>query len=352
MRLVFLDCTDTSYNGDTMRRKPLGGIETVTVSLAEALAAAGHDVCVYNKAAHDEQGDFYGVSWQSYDALSENERASVVIANNDPALFDVYAKKTGAKRFYPVLWMHNRMLVEKTIRKGRFLPFLRWRPHGVFLGSKQYKSCSPLHPFRKKTIIPHGLTESFLGYGVVDSPPAPQAIFFSQAYRGLSTVVSCWVDYVFPQCPQATLKVFVGNIDLQRHGIAMSMDQLKAKNIVFMPRVPKRDLIENIRESRVMMCPGHKDETFCNAAAEANALGVPVVTNGIGALSERIVDGQNGYIVPCGNGRLMGEKSLSLLTDNAVWKEMSQNAIRHTSAMVWDGVAGEWNDKVFKHAFI
>ncbi|MGN7438566.1 MAG: hypothetical protein ACTHOO_07975, partial [Alcanivorax sp.] len=48
-KITFLDCTNTQYNGDTIRTKPLGGIESTTVSLAEALAKKGYEVKVINQ---------------------------------------------------------------------------------------------------------------------------------------------------------------------------------------------------------------------------------------------------------------------------------------------------------------
>lgn len=353
MRIVFLDCTHSHYNGETMRQKALGGIETVTVCLAEALAKQGHTVTVYNNAPSAFHGSHYGVAWTGADMLGKAapQKADIVIANNDTRLFKLYAEKTGDKSPYPVLWIHNRMLLEKTIRKGRYPSFIKWRPHGVFLGQKHMDACSALHPFRRKSILPHGLSDNFLGQGVLPQPPAPpQAIFFSQAYRGFSDVVKSWVEHIHPSCNSAVLKAFVGDIDLAGHGIAYDQKTLAAHNIQFMPRVSKDELINHIRQSRVMIYPGHKDETFCNVATEANALGVPIVTWGIGALSERVKDGYNGYVTPPDDHKAMAEKGLAILTDDAQWSQLSKNAIAHVQDLDWNGIADMWHSEVFKYA--
>lgn len=353
MHIVFLDCTQSHYNGETMRHEPLGGIETVTVCLAESFANERENkVTVCNNAPDEFRGSVNNVQWTNYEHLNSDvhHNATVVIANNDPGLFDLYASRTGDKNFYPVLWMHNRMLIEKTIRKGRYAAFVKWHPHGVFLGTKHKNSCSFLHPFRNKSTLPHGLTENFLNKEPLDKPTSPpQAIFFSQAYRGFDKTVDCWMKYIHPAHSAAVLKAFVGDIDLQAHNIPYTKAEMEAGNILFMPRVPKKDLIEHIRHSRLMLYPGHKDETFCNVATEANSLGVPIVTTGIGALSERVEDNKNGFIIHDGDLKATADKALLLLSNDKIWQEMSDSSIRYVQHLTWGNIAQQWEKEVFKY---
>ena len=61
------------------------------------------------------------------------------------------------------------------------------------------------------------------------------------------------------------------------------------------PSASRADLIAAMRASRVMLYLGHKSESFCIAAAEAQALGVPAVFAPVTALPERVIDGVTGY---------------------------------------------------------
>ena len=58
----------------------------------------------------------------------------------------------------------------------------------------------------------------------------------------------------------------------------------------------KNLLIDDLKKSKVLLIPGHKGEIFCIAAEEARELCVPIVTLGIGSLSERVKHGQTGFI--------------------------------------------------------
>jgi UDP-glucose:tetrahydrobiopterin glucosyltransferase len=62
--------------------------------------------------------------------------------------------------------------------------------------------------------------------------------------------------------------------------------------------VPRTSLWEAMARSSVVLCPSRWDEPFGMAAAEAQACGTPVVAFRRGALSEVIMDGVTGFLVP------------------------------------------------------
>jgi UDP-glucose:tetrahydrobiopterin glucosyltransferase len=62
--------------------------------------------------------------------------------------------------------------------------------------------------------------------------------------------------------------------------------------------VPRTSLWEAMARAGAVLCPSRWDEPFGLAAAEAQACGTPVVAFRRGALSEVIVDGVTGYLVP------------------------------------------------------
>ncbi|MCB9964014.1 MAG: glycosyltransferase family 4 protein [Rhodospirillales bacterium] len=352
MRILFLDCTKTAFNGDTLRTAPLGGIESVTVNLAEACARRGHEVCVVNNAPEHMSGCISGVHWSNYDQFFTRLPAfhpDVIIANHDARLLD-FARPFKAANPLPVVWMHNRMLLEKTIRKGNMGALLRWRPIGVFLGEKHRKECHFLHPFRRREIMPHGLSAEYLGMlPRTDPPTPPRAIFFSQAYRGLSTVIESWMRYVHPVVADAEFHAYTEPQALPTPDIPYTAGQLAASGIFLHDKVPKAVLRDRLRESRVMIYPGYKDETFCCAATEAQALGVPVVTFGIGALSERVKNAQTGFIAPNGDLEALAKYTIDLLTQEALWRTLSQAAIKDVQSLNWDLLAAEWEQKIWSH---
>ena len=81
------------------------------------------------------------------------------------------------------------------------------------------------------------------------------------------------------------------------------------------PSASRQDLIAAMRASRVMLYLGHKSESFCIAAAEAQALGVPAVFAPVTALPERVIDGVTGFVRA--DESEFAERAVALLTDDA-----------------------------------
>jgi UDP-glucose:tetrahydrobiopterin glucosyltransferase len=65
--------------------------------------------------------------------------------------------------------------------------------------------------------------------------------------------------------------------------------------------VPRTALWEAMARAAVVLCPSQWDEPFGMAAAEAQACGTPVVAFRRAGLSEVIMDGMTGFLVPPGD---------------------------------------------------
>lgn len=68
------------------------------------------------------------------------------------------------------------------------------------------------------------------------------------------------------------------------------------------------------------------------APVEAQACGVPVVTWAKAGISELVVDGQTGFVVPDGDVRAASEAALDVARDSHLQAEMSEVASRHAKA--------------------
>ena len=89
------------------------------------------------------------------------------------------------------------------------------------------------------------------------------------------------------------------------------------------------ELAAILSASDVFLIPSG-NESFGLAALEAMACGVPVISSDIGGLPEVNVDGVTGYIVKVGDVKALAEKTLALLTDESLRKQMGDAALKHT----------------------
>jgi N-acetyl-alpha-D-glucosaminyl L-malate synthase BshA len=72
-------------------------------------------------------------------------------------------------------------------------------------------------------------------------------------------------------------------------------------------------------------------ESFCLAALEAMACGVPVLATDVGGLSEVVVRGKTGFLFPVGDHNMAIRLAVNLLTDHAQHRAMSESAARHAT---------------------
>lgn len=336
-KVAFLDCTSTVYNGHSAEGQALGGIERTIVGLSSALGRAGFQVSVYNRTTAPCTHD--GVSWRPFPG-SETEQADAVIACNDVRLFDIYARETGKTDFLPLLWMHNRMPLEKIIRKGRLWPLCRWRPLGVFLSQFQERETSRLLPFRQRLIAGHGLDFKFLDRNRSgDRLHECRAFYISQAYRGLADVITLWIAHIHPVLPQAALHVFCGTPSVAELG-GLDPQELARYGIHLEGKVCHDTLIERMKKGRAVLIPGHRDETFCLAATEAISLGLPVVTYGTGALTERVTHGKTGMIARSPED--FAGSVLALLGNDEEWQSFHESCLTDSGLKSWDEAARPW----------
>ena len=325
--IVFID-QSFAFDGSTIHTSPLGGIRSATIQLAEAFAARGHQVKVYNLC--EKNLCYNDVEWIPLNQCPASA-ADLVIANSDP---NHLGKATSGKY---VVWLHNKISIEKFVRRRRIFPLLRFRPEAVFLGPFHASTCHWLIPFSGRKIIPHGLGEPFISAPTASTPPKPRAIYTSTPSGGLDAVLKLWLSHIHPAVPDAVLHVFASNETIG----GLPSNAAKDHGVIVHSRVRKALLAEELRRSRVMLYPGHRHETFCFAAAEAISMGVPVVTRGFGSLVERVQDGVTGFVSP--DDQSFAAAAVALLTDDALWRRQHAEALKvRQTASTWDDRAAEW----------
>ena len=96
-------------------------------------------------------------------------------------------------------------------------------------------------------------------------------------------------------------------------------------------------MVKDLLKSKVLLVPGHKGEIFCIAAEEARELCIPIVTLGIGSLSERVEHGITGFVAK--NYEEFADYTLKIFNDENLWKELRNNLIKLRGTKKWDKVA-------------
>jgi glycosyltransferase involved in cell wall biosynthesis len=315
------------FSGETLRSQSMGGTESSIVQLAEALARRGHDVCVFNAIAAPRHE--FGVEWRPFAQSASYARGKIGIAVANPKLFNGLAFRSH------IFWLHNPLRSWRQIRRGNVGPLIRTRPHFVLLGDYHNAQVPRWFPSSGRTIIHHGVHEDFFRRATAAAPPPARVLFTSQPYRGLDWVLGLWPE-IKRQLPGASLDIFAP----KAHQAEANAKKAALDGVCFRESIARPDLVKELANARAQLIPGHRDETYCLAAAEATAAGVPIVTLGTGSLSERVREGKTGFIVR--SSEAFVARTVSLLSDDALWSAMNRACLADASLTGWDTRAEEW----------
>ncbi|MCB4821901.1 glycosyltransferase [Roseicella aerolata] len=319
--------------------RPLGGVETAFALLAAAFARRGHAVELRAGTAPAVTQD--GLCWAPL--VPGGAPADLVLANRLPRLFRVMPPPgRGGRR---VLWLHN---PGGYLRKPRHaLPLLAAWPRVVTLGPSHSASLPPWLPVRPVE-IPLSLAPPFDRPAAPRPVPAPVAIFASNPLRGLDWLLDLWTARIRPVLSAAELHLYAGaatyggdaRLAARAAPVLTRAAALAGQGVRLFDPLPRPALAARLREARLMLYRGDPGETFCLALAEAQALGLPAVVTPLGAVAERVADGETGVVAR--DEAAFAAAALRLLSDDAAWGGMHRAALARGPGPSWDDVAARF----------
>ena len=342
MRVVFAD-DGIRFDGRTLDNEPLGGVESSVTFLVRELAKRGHQVSAHNRCEQAMSCD--GVEWiRLSDGLPDE--ADLYIANRADQLIGQIPK---ARK--NIFWIHN---PASYLLKWRYLSKLwRHRPTVVFIGDVHATTLPNWVPDGGRKVIPYGIPDMFRTAATASSPPAPRAVFTSNPLRSLDWLLELWVTSIQPQIPEAELHIFSGPATYGDIGQAKAAQMEKIfnqargltnKGVVMRGPVPKIQLIEELRQARVMLYRGDENETFCLAVGEAQAMGVPGIVQPIGSVVERVIDGETGFVKTTDSA--FADAAVKVLSDDELWQRQHAKALEKQRAWGWPEAAQAFEELV------
>ncbi len=217
--------------------------------------------------------------------------------------------------------------------------------------SRYHRSTIPAHLWgTTSAVIPLAPAALFAGGAERPTAPPPRALFTSNPIRGLDRLLHLWQTGIQPAVPTAELRLFGGLQTYQagagkRAGDVMErvLEQargLSSAGVALRDPVARTTLLEELGGARALLYLGSDDETYCFAAAEAQAMGVPAVLGDVGSLSERVVDGETGFLVR--DETRFVERAIQVLSDDALWLTFHRNSLARQRQRTWDDVAADF----------
>ncbi|MCC7271190.1 MAG: glycosyltransferase [Alphaproteobacteria bacterium] len=334
MAAIVLADDGLPFDGLTADERPLGGAETAFAALAAALAARGHGVRAFARGAR--RIEHAGVAWAPVEG-GVPETADLYVANRGHRVLALCRR---ARRV--AFWIHN---PARYLLKWRYQwPLLRRRPTLVFAGPWHAATYPAWGMGGRRAIIPLGVTPPFLGMAE-RPPPPPVAVFTSNPLRGLDGLLDLWVGRVLAAVPGAVLRVYGGGAVYGDAALAARMAPVLARaaaapGVELCGPLAKPALAAALATARIFVYGGDRNETFCLAAAEAQAAGLPAVVGAVAALPERVRDGETGSVAA--DDAAFAAATVRLLVDDALWRRQHRAALAAAAGAGWDVAAARF----------
>ena len=317
MKICFLDNSPIPYTPNDLNSKDIRGGENVIIHLSKELAKLNNNVEVFNN--NSESQTFDNVKWTNINNTNKENVFDYAFTNNDIRLFN----KISAKNY--IAFSHSIQSIEKFIRKGQLLSFLKYKPKVIILGKYHDDNRNFLLKLFGKINLQWAVDPLFLEAEIDDSNVENRAIFTSRRDRNLDILIDIWKKKIFPK--NKSIKLFVTPSDLIENNF----------NIYSRNFDNKISLLKDMLKSKVLLVPGHKGELFCIAAEEARELCIPIITLGIGSLSERVEHGITGFIAK--NSDEFADFTLNIFNNYNLWEEIRNNLLKLRGSKKWQNVA-------------
>ena len=319
MKICFVDKTNFQYDSYSIYSQKLRGAETVLINLSTALSNIGHKVTIINNCP--KPSIINGIKWLNINSNFKNENFDLVISNGDCNLFRYTNSKNN------ILFSHSLQTMEKFIRKKQLISYIKYKPKICFLSNYHKKNRSKLLYFFGEINLRWSVDKIFLDTKISENIDNNLAIFTSRPDRNLKILIDIWTKFIIPKNNKVKLLVTDNNYEYSD------------KSIIKRKLGDQRDLIKDLQLARMILIPGHKAELYCLAAEEARELCIPIVTMGIGCLSERVEHEKTGFIA--NNQKDFAYYTNNLFNDENLWKKIRNNLIKKKNSTTWELVAKE-----------
>ena len=327
MKICFLDKTDFKYSFKDKYSPKLRGAETTLINLSYNLKLLGCSIYIFNNCSNEyNENNYY---WTDLSNIKSNKIIfDIAISNGDINLLDNIISK---KKYAISYSLQN---LEKFIRKKQVKAFIKNKPKIVFIG-KYHSSKRPLltRIFGHKYLI-LAVDDIFNNTKIDNKIDNYKAIFTSRPDRNLKILLDIWSSKIHSRNTKYKLYATPSKEILN----------YKSNNIFPRNMVDQKDYLNNIKNSRLMLIPGHKAELFCLAAEEARELCIPIVTMGIGSLKERVEHNVTGLIARDKNE--FADYAIKLFENDELWNKIRTNLLKKRGISNWQSSAKKFLEEI------
>ncbi len=323
----------------------LGGIENHIRILAEAQAAAGHDVTVLvcDPGHVSHVTELNGVTVVKKGRLATaasmplSLRQPLALLGKSPDVIHVQSpyplgeiSATLLKWRVPLVISYQSDVVRQQGWLRLYAPLLRrvlLRASRILVSSPRYLETSPwLQAVRDKcVVVPLGVDHHRFAppMDVYEGPPTLLFVGRLRYYKGLDTLLRA-----MPRLPDDVRLRVIGSGEMLASLQALTSELNLARRVQFVGEVPDVELPAQYHQASLFVLPANaRAEAFGMVLLEAMASGLPCVTTEVGTGTSWVVqDGVTGRVVPPEDPVALAEAIRDLLADEGRRRAMGRAA--------------------------
>tara|TARA_B100000941_G_scaffold215150_1_gene158285 strand:- start:85 stop:648 length:564 start_codon:yes stop_codon:yes gene_type:complete len=182
-------------------------------------------------------------------------------------------------------------------------------------------------------MIPIAVDPKFLNLEIdLDYLPKKKVIYNIRSNRNLDWLLNIWCNKIFPYSNDSELYITPNIIEYN--------DDLKNNNIFLRDIKSRSEMINEMKDYRALTYIGHKSDIFTLTCEEAVKMCMPVITFGIGSVSDRVIHNKTGFIVK--TDQEFANYTLKILNDDNFYLNLKKkmHTLRHENN--WDTIADMW----------
>ena len=146
----------SKLNFNNMSSKKMGGIESLSFDLAKNLTNKNYKISLSSNCSKiNYRNNIRNLPLKLIKKNPKKYNFNFIISSNDSTIFSLFPESK------KILWLHNPLQIEKSLRKGQFFHILKNRPIVVFVSNYLKQITSSYYYFKKELIIPNFLTSDF-----------------------------------------------------------------------------------------------------------------------------------------------------------------------------------------------
>jgi glycosyltransferase involved in cell wall biosynthesis len=363
MKLAFLTGITRKLNSETILNEPLGGTHSAMINLAGELVKKGNEVIIFCNCQGSE-GIFNGVEYRLTGKIISYSKENdidvfICVASESTLKINIRAKKT-------ILWLHNdyspywnnelsdiasQISYYMAVKADKVVTVSKWQTDII---KEIFKV-----PEKQIEIKSNGVNLALFNQDI--SRKNQKLMYTSAPDRGLDLLLVIFPELkkIFPELELHIYSSFSswGKNDLEYKEIEQEVFEHVNQPGVFQHKpLPVHLLARELQSSYLWLYPNHPApdtyffaETFCISALEAQAAGLPVITSNRGALPEIVVQDKTGSLIE-GDPYSQEYKdkfilaTTTLLNDQKLWQQYSEQALNWAEKFSWPVIAGEWQE--------